>query len=155
MKTIWNNLQLVLKDKKYLITFFIVIIIFLSLWFLFFDYKTSLGNLWKAITYWEIILHTLISLLFASFVIGQIYKINILWNKKTSHKTSGFLWWIFGILITGCPSCGIGIASYLGLAGILSFLPRYGLELKIAAVLLLVWSNYSLYKNLLICKRKN
>ncbi|MDR2189765.1 MAG: hypothetical protein LBP53_00805 [Candidatus Peribacteria bacterium] len=36
----------------------------------------------------------------------------------------------------------------------LSVLPRYGLELKIIALLLLAVSNWSIYKNLLYCEMK-
>lgn len=154
MKEIIRNIKLVIKNKKYLLIFIVTTLLFLYVGYITFNYENSLGNLWKTITYWEITLHILLSILFGIFLSGQIYKIYAMWTIKTEGKSKGILWWIFGVLITGCPSCSIGIASYLGLSSILSFLPRYGLELKIAAVVLLLWANYSLYKNLLVCKRK-
>lgn len=155
MRSIFQNIRLVLNDKKYLTLALVTFLIFLIVWFMFFEYEQSLGNLGKTITYLEINLHILLSGLFGLFLAGQVYKIKNMWINDTQGKTQGFLGGVFGIIITGCPSCSIGIASYLGLSGILSFLPRYGLELKIIAVLLLLWTNYSMYKNLLVCKRKN
>lgn len=154
MKKILRNIQLVIKNKKYFLIFLVATAIFLIVGFLTLNYEHSIGNIWKSITYREISLHILLSILFGLFLSGQIYKIYTMWTKKNQGKSRGILWWVLGILITGCPSCSIGIASYLGLSSILSFLPRYGLELKIVAVLLLVWANYSMYKDLLVCKRK-
>jgi hypothetical protein len=75
-------------------------------------------------------------------------------GKKAFHA-QGRLGGIFGALFTGCPSCSIGLASFLGLGSLLSGLPRSGLELKIIALVLLVWSNWQMYKKLLVCEVKS
>jgi hypothetical protein len=71
-------------------------------------------------------------------------------HKKAVHGT-GFFGGFLGILITGCPSCTIWLASFLGVGSMLSLLPREWLELKMLALIVLIWSNWKMYKNLLVC----
>ncbi|MDR0859817.1 MAG: hypothetical protein LBO09_02285 [Candidatus Peribacteria bacterium] len=61
---------------------------------------------------------------------------------------------VLGALFTGCPSCSIGITSFLGLGSLLSALPCHGLEVKVLALLLLLRSNWSMYQKLLVCNVK-
>lgn len=154
MSQIFKNLKLVFTSKRCIMLFLLVIFLFLLVGFFFFDYELTLGNTWGLITYLWLGLHILVTILFALFVVGQVYKFKTLWSVKDSGKGQWIVWGILGSLITWCPSCSISLASYLGLSSILSLLPRHGLELKIAAVLLLLRSNVSMYRNLLVCKMK-
>lgn len=42
-----------------------------------------------------------------------------------------------GVLLPGCASCGIGLAALLGLSSSLALLPLQGLEISLAAIVLL------------------
>jgi hypothetical protein len=122
MKNSIRNLRLVFSQWKSWIIFAIATALFLRLSFAFFNYRLSLGNLGKFITYSEITFNILLALLFGIFLAGQIYKIVMMQGKKRVHKR-GFLGGILGVLITGCPSCTIGVASFLGVGSLLSLLP--------------------------------
>jgi hypothetical protein len=74
-------------------------------------------------------------------------------TRKKIHKR-GFLGGLLGVVVTGCPSCTMGLASFLGIGSTLSLLPWHGLELKLIALVLLGWSIWNIYKNLLVCKVK-
>lgn len=51
------------------------------------------------------------------------------------------------LVTTGCASCGLSLLSILGLSTSLSFLPFHGLELRVAATLILLISGiYMLYQ---------
>jgi len=99
----------------------------------------------------EIILNTIIALLFWLFIWGTIYKIQYFNVKKSGVWLLG---WFLGILVSGCPACSITFASYVWLASIIWVFPYYGLELKILSVFLLVYANYSIFNNLEVCKIK-
>lgn len=48
-----------------------------------------------------------------------------------------------GILFSGCASCGLTLASYVGLGSVATFLPWSGVEIDILAIVLL---GYSIWK---------
>lgn len=86
----------------------------------------------------------------------------LLWHKlKFSAQFNGkeagatTLGSVFGVLVSGCPSCGITIASYLGLGSVLTQLPFSGTELKIVGLGLLLYSIHSLIKNMYLCETKS
>ncbi|MDR3169144.1 MAG: hypothetical protein LBU27_05285 [Candidatus Peribacteria bacterium] len=83
-----------------------------------------------------------------------MYKIKLMKSGKKALQTQGRLGGIFGAFLTGCPSCSISLASFLGVGSLLSGLPWSGLELKIVALMLLIWSNWHMYKKLLVCEIK-
>ena len=76
---------------------------------------------------------------------------NLVSFKENLSSGSGTF---LGLLVAGCPACSITLASYLGLGSLISFLPWYGLELKIIAIFLLIYANISLLKNLKVCEIK-
>jgi hypothetical protein len=154
MKTVCKHLKLVFSHRAYRILALCATALFMYVSFAFFKYQFSLANLWSFIVYSEIFLNVVLALLFGIFLAGQIYKINLMKSKKKALQTQGRLGGIFGAFLTGCPSCSISLASFLGLGSLLSGLPRYGLELKIIALVLLIWSNRSMYKKLWVCEIK-
>ena len=100
------------------------------------NYGSFLGN-------WILMNQALVSALAATWLSG-------LWALRTQK----FQWWdqsgsalgtFLGVLVMGCPACTITLASYLGLAGVLSGLPFYGVEANFLAVVLLLWGNYQLW----------
>lgn len=150
----WENMRTVLSRRNYMLFLLGGGVLFLFLGFYFFDYELSIGNLGYFWTYTDIISHILISVLFALFLAGQIYKMRHVGKINFKTTGTGVFWSLFGIIITGCPSCSITLASYLGLASFLSFFPWWWLELKVLSLILLIIVNYRLYRDLLVCKMK-
>jgi len=77
---------------------------------------------------------------------------------KQSGATSGVLGVLSGLLGVGCAACGslilTSVLSLAGATGILAFLPLGGGEFGILGVVLLVWSLYTITKQIekpLIC----
>ena len=82
----------------------------------------------------------------------------MLWHKlkfsaefdaKDTHTTT--IGSILGVLVSGCPACGITLASYLGLTSILTSLPFFGTELKFIGLALLIYSTNNLSSNMYLC----
>lgn len=65
---------------------------------------------------------------------------------------AGLGWGILSLIVTGCPACSIGLASYLGLSAFISWLPYDGVELKVISVLLMWYAVYDMWKKLDVCE---
>ena len=102
----------------------------------------------------QFIAQTIITMLFAIFIPITIYKINYFSKFDAKENSVSVLGTFLGVLVAGCPACSISIATYIGLAGIVGLLPHHGLELKVIAIPLMVYSCYSLLKDLHTCKIK-
>jgi len=154
VKLILKNLKKVLLKPSSLIT---TILSILAIWSLFLYFKNTeliIGNLWLTFYIIELSLDIFIALLFWLFIWSTIYKIMYFaWpTKKTMWVWSiaSFFW----ILVSGCPACSITLASYLGLASILSVLPYHWLELKILSFIMLLYVVYDTLKTLEVCSIK-
>ena len=154
MEIILKNLRQVFSKKEYIALFLLLITILGSIVFKFTNYALITGNFGLGRANFDVITSFFIVILFATFVCVQVYKIRIFKSFDKKESSSSLLGTFFGILVAGCPACSITIASYLGLASILVLLPYNGLELKILGLLLLVYANYSLLKNLETCELK-
>lgn len=44
------------------------------------------------------------------------------------------------VIVSGCPACGITIASYLGLSTLFAGLPFLGYEVRIGGILIMLWA---------------
>lgn len=84
-----------------------------------------------------------IAFLFGSYISLAIYKTNQV--KKFSEKKSfwGSLGIFFGFLAPGCAACGLGLASFFGLSGLIIALPFHGMEISVIALLLLGYANFN------------
>lgn len=98
------------------------------------------------------IMSLLLSLLFGINIALFVYYIR--WHRgKTSHahKTTGIAGILAGIFGVGCAACGAALIgpvfSFLGIAGILSFLPLHGQEFSLLGILLLLLSIRSLIQH--------
>jgi len=80
-----------------------------------------------------------LALLFGIFLAITLYKYKRFDTVKT---TTWFLWGFLGVLVSGCPSCSITFATYLGLSAILTVLPFSGLELKVIGIIILLFVIY-------------
>jgi hypothetical protein len=131
------------------VTFIAVTVIMLVILKVVTNTELLVGNmgLSYAIIVW--ILNGLTALLTGSLVAIQVWKWDVFTLKASIGGSIGS---ILGVLTGGCAVCGFTLASYLGLAGILTTLPFMGLELKILGVLLLAWANWNALS--IICRRR-
>ncbi len=151
MKIFLNNLKKIFGKKSSFFFLFLGIFIIGYPSYYFTESLQIIGNLGITFYYVEISLSIIISILFWLFLSASFYKL------KYFKTTNTWVWWIWaflGIIVTWCPACSITIASYIWLASIISILPFYWLELKFISVLMLIYANYSIIKNLEICKIK-
>ncbi len=108
-------------------------------------------GIWYTIIH--IIFHILLSLLVAWIVAIKMYTINQ--KENIENKKISNIWLIpaiIGTILTWCPVCSVTLVSALWLTTILSFLPRYWLELKILSVFVLFWTQDIMIWNIDWCK---
>lgn len=152
MSEIFSHYKQVLKDKRYLL-FFVFVFSVIYYFFEIFTYKELIiGN--YGIKYYliQVLSQALISLLFSLFLTLSVYKYVVFSTYSPKEGTTSFFATFIGILAAGCPACSITLASYIGLAGLIALLPYDGLEIKLLAIPMLVYANYSVSKNLTSCK---
>lgn len=148
-----DNLLKVIKDPVSLLRWSTVVLLMSLLQYRQFDFQLVVGNLWLLFAWTEVVLYILVTLLFALFVMAQTYKIRYFGREQKKKSTGGFLGWVIGIITVGCPACSITIASFIWLSWLIAILPFEWLELKVLAVVLLLWANYTILRDLIICKR--
>lgn len=146
-----KNIIKVLKSPIWIIGFFVWIAIIAIPTYIFLDRELIINNMWCYFYITEIVLTIVISILFWLFVWATLYKVKYF---STWNPSAWIFGWIIWVLVSGCPACSITLASYIGLAGIISVFPYHGLELKIISIFLLIYANYSTMKNLEVCKVK-
>ncbi len=151
-KTFLNNLKKLFYKKASLSAFFIWILIISLPSYFFTNSLQVIWNLWKAFYYTEITLTVIISLLFGTFLASSVYKFTFFSTKK---YWIGLFWWFIWLVVSGCPACSITLASYLGLASIISVFPFYWIELKFVSAIMLLFVNYSIIWNLEVCRVKS
>jgi hypothetical protein len=151
VKIILKNLRKVLFKPSSLIATLIAIS---AIWGLFAYFKNSeliIGNLWLTFYITELVLDISIAMLFWLFIWSTVYK--IFYFSKPTKKTL-WVWWFasfFWILVSGCPACSITVASYLGLASIISVFPYHWIELKVLSFIMLLYVVYDTLKTLEVC----
>jgi len=152
----FNKNFLEIISNKISILIFIISLISISYFFYYFtDLILNIQNLGINFVISEIILEVIISILFAMFITSSIYKFNKFNKISLRENISGSAGSFLGILVVGCPACSITFASYFGLAGFIALIPGYGIGLKLISIPVLMYSNYSIIKNLNICKIKS
>ena len=158
--TIWKE---IFSKPRYLILTIVTALIMYIVTVISSDYlelkivlkQKSLNLIWNyfvgfpiTITGYSAISLFLICILFGLFVTLNKYKSNqIIKQKGTIFGTIGVF---LGLIAPGCAACGVGLASAIGLAGILVYLPFKGFEVSIIAIILLVWANLKVSKSLLM-----
>ena len=149
-----KNLSQVYSQWKYLILNVILFSMIMGLFMWISNYDVIKGNLGNVYLYVEIFLQLFIAVLFSMFLTVSVYKIN--YFKKISKKESatGVFGAFLGLIVVGCPSCSVTIASYLGLVGFIAFLPYEGMELKFISLPLLGYAVYGITRDLKTCKVK-
>lgn len=152
---IFKNFLKILKSKYWIIWILLGLIIMLLPTY-FFTWKERhwmIMWMWDNHFYFVLSLDIILAILFAIFVWATLYKMKYFWNPNPSKLW--FLWWFLWSLVWGCASCSITLASYLGLASFMAFLPYGGIELKILSILLLIYVWFTTLKNLEVCNLKS
>jgi hypothetical protein len=144
----------VFLNVRYLFSFLGLFIFIFFLFTYFTDDELIIGNLGYTYYYFELITLFFIAFFFASFLILSIYKINYFNKFSIKESGKGGFGALLGIIVVGCPACSITLASYIGLAGFFAGFPLFGLEFKFIAILILIYSNYSILKSLKSCRIK-
>jgi len=151
-KSVFSALHHVSRDTFSVIAWIGVILLLLFLWWRVTDIDLAYGNLWATFMNIQITLYILFCLLFWIFVAASLYKFRYFWwmiDKK--NTTVGSVWWLFWILVAGCPVCAFSIASYVWLAWLISLLPRYWLELKVLWLCFVVYATRNVLLNIDTC----
>ncbi len=134
----------------------LLVIVLLLLWWNFTNIEIMFWNYGNFHTYADIIFSMIIVFCFPLFLIGITYKWLLFWVRETIGgkngigASGGIIWTI----ISGASCCGSTLAIYFGLIPLMTLLPYDGLEIKLFAVIWLLWANYDLYKNLELCRMK-
>lgn len=150
-----TNFKKIGTDHIALWAWFVALLITGWLWRYFTNLDLAIGNMWAWFAYTEVAMYSIFVLLFSLFISASVYKRRYFgsFNIKTSGTWS--IWGIFGVLVAGCPACSITLASYLGLASLISLLPYKGLELKILWIILLGYACRHIILTLDTCEIKN
>jgi hypothetical protein len=148
---IYNNIIKVLQSKIWIFWIFLWLLIISLPSIYFIEPELMIWNLWYSFYITEVILSVFIACLFWIFLWSTLYKVDFFKVKDTK---SWFIWAFLGLMVSGCPACSITIASYMGLAWILSTFPYYWLELKFLSVFMLIYACYSTLNNLELCRVK-
>ncbi|MFT4244008.1 MAG: hypothetical protein ACMXYB_00955 [Candidatus Woesearchaeota archaeon] len=152
--SLFYNLKLVFSNYRYGVLF--VILNTLILYFFSTQMADELIKVNYGIIYYNLVwvLQILISVLLSLFILLTAFRVSYFSTTSLTQNGIGGLSSTLGILVAGCPACSITIASYLGLASFISFLPYDGLELKLLSFILLLIVNFYLLKDLQVCKFK-
>lgn len=148
-----SNITKIIQDPLSLLRWSAVVCLMSLLQYRQFDFELVVGNLWITFARAEVILYILVTLLFALFVMAQTYKIRYFATNNKKQSAGGILGGIIGIITVWCPACSITIASFVWLSWLIAILPFEWLELKVWAIVLLLWANYMLLRDLEVCRR--
>lgn len=110
-----------------------------------------LAGSFQAIEPLDIILLLITTLLFGLNLELVLRKIKFLSSRGGLHVTfgAGFI----TLAATGCASCGLSIASIVGLSAVLAALPFRGMELYVLSIIVLIASLiYNLHTLVKVCK---
>ncbi|MSS74124.1 hypothetical protein EXS72_00585 [Candidatus Pacearchaeota archaeon] len=158
--TIWKE---IFSKPRYLILTIVTALIMYIVTIISSDYlelkivlkQKSINLIWNffigfptTIKWYSTIALFLICILFGLFVSLNKYKSRQVTNQKGS--IIGTIGLFLGMVAPGCVTCGIGLTSVLGIAGILIYLPFKGFEVSILSIVLLIWANLKVSKSLLM-----
>lgn len=154
MRAVWMNIKEVFSNRHYLALFVVLFLGFESFFLLMSEYGLVTVNFGELYFFTQVISELLISVLFSLFIVSTVYKY-VKFSAVSLPHNSGSLFGVFlGVLVTGCPACSITLASYIGLAGIISLFPFAGLELKLLSVGILLYASIVTLRDLNTCSVK-
>ena len=149
-----NNFFDVFTNWRYILLF-LVLFSLMNWFFMYFsNLELTAGNYGMVYVWIELFFQISISFLFATFVSGTLFRFVEFNNFAAKETTISTIGSFFGVLAAGCLSCSVTFATYLGFASVLAVFPWGGLELKAIGLILLIYTNYSLFTTLHTCKVK-
>ncbi len=154
--SMFSNLSKPFRNPYLFGMYVFCIVLFFLVWWNFTDIEIMFWNYGNLHTYTDIVSSLIIVFCFPLFLIGVTYKWLLFWMHETIGwkngigASGGIIWTI----ISGASCCGWTLAIYFGLIPLMTLLPYDGLELKLLAILWLLWANYDLYKNLELCRMR-
>lgn len=163
-KKIESTLKQVYKDKKYLgiliiagLTSFVVLY-----WLMVAKIADNSLRIFIMMsgynyTYFTLLSFVIISFLFGTYLSIAIFKFDLLKKSRKNKKgfsgsLGGYFGLVAGVFGAGCPTCGAVIFGLIGAPLALMYLPFKGAELRVLAIGILLFSNYTLIKSLNKCE---
>ena len=146
-----ENFVKILKQKYFILYFFVWLIIILIPSYFFLNVELIKWNLGINFLRAEITLTAISAILFGIFLASIMYKIKHFSPKAWAEWA---IWGAFVMIVSGCPTCSITLAYYIGLAWLIWSLPYHWLELKILWIFLIAYAIYDTLKHLHVCKIK-
>lgn len=146
-----NNIKSLYSQKDAWIVSIFSAIIIGAILFYFTNFELLSGNFGKAYAWTQVIVQVFIMGLFGINISLLYQKLKMAGSIKASEKGTTALGGFLGVLVSGCPACGVTIASYLGLASIFTAFPSLGLTIKFIGIFLMLYSVNSLAKSLFEC----
>ncbi len=132
---------------------------FLALDYIILSQATTLRVLFNQNTgfyVWSVIILSIITAVLFAIAVAMTVKI---FEQKRAGKSSAVAGsgagTFFGALASGCPVCGAWLLPLFGIAGSLAAFPLQGLDIKILAILMLIFAIYQSTNSVLgICSEK-
>lgn len=136
--SIANAIENLLKSKLHLAIVMLVAILIIALYFYVTDVNqlVTMNTLGYSIAYVFTVL--VISVLAGINVALVVRKLSTLRSLRPKDNV-GFLGTFVGSIASGCPVCGTGILTALGISGGLAIFPLAGFELRVPSGTLLVF----------------
>ena len=129
MEQIINNIKILYSEKKYYLITLISAFIIGYIMFYFTHFENIKWNLGNGFAYAQLISQLVIAGLFGINISALWYKLKL--SSLVKEKTSTSLAAVFSVIVSGCPACGITLASYLGLASFFFCTPLFWIRIKI------------------------
>ena len=118
------------------------------------DFALVEGNLWLRFARSEVVLYASMTILFSFFVAMQAYKLRQFGAVSKKKSVGWWIGWLLWIVTVWCPACSITLASFLWLSAFVLILPFKWLEIKVVAIFLLLRVDYTMLRDLAICKKR-
>lgn len=145
-------MNILLKNKNYL---FLAIIVALASGYLLYKFSSMellLSMNTSGYIFLSLSTSVIIAILFGINVSLITYKFNMSRKLNIKEDSSSVLGLFGGVLASGCPVCGVGLLTLLGVSGGLAVFPFEGLELKVLSIALLLYSTYKVSGSMSNCK---
>lgn len=160
-----ENLKKVFRSKSWIIWALVWFTLIFWISYSYTDFGLLVWNYGYAFAYGNLFLDICVALLFWTFAWASLYKIIKFSDFSKKSTLIWTTWAFFGILISGCPSCTITIASQLSIATIFTgtftfygtevkIFPFNGLELKVLSIFLLWFALKNIINELETCRLK-
>lgn len=155
MKPCIQNVRQIFRNRYYLISYILLVILFWMLWYYFTDFDLLRGNYGENRLYIDSILSWINIIFFPLFLVAWFYRARTL-GEFSKKDWAGFIGGIIGILISGTLCCGSSVLLIIGWSALTTlvsrYLPWHWFELKVISVIVMLIALWHLLSHLLVCK---